>query len=452
MQPPTEHIEIESRLDRILRPFEVFAKVEASGAILLLFSAITAIAWANSPWADAYATLWQTPLKLGLGDFTYSKPLLFWINDGLMTIFFFVVGLEIKREVLVGELASLSNAALPMVAALGGMVAPALIYTAFNEGTIGAKGWGIPMATDIAFALGILMLFGKRVPVSLKVFLTALAIVDDLGAVLVIAFFYTANLSFAGVAIAAVLFVLLITMNIAGARRPVVYIVLGVALWSAFLQSGIHPTISGVLLALTIPSRAYLDTDRFLAKSRGLLNEFQKAGHSGEDEFITEKHQAALQALKTAAVHVQTPMERLEHTLHHWMSYAIIPIFALANAGVTLSGQAMSGALHPVSVGIVTGLVLGKQLGIMTSVWVALKIGLVTLPSNVTWWQIYGVSWLAGIGFTMSLFISELAFGDEALLHIAKFAVLTASIIAGTIGSIVLWSASKSNALDVQAI
>jgi len=425
-------------LQRALRQFLEFAHLEASGGVLLLLCTIIALAWANSPWAESYTRLWQTKLTIGLGGFVLSKPLLLWINDGLMAAFFFVVGLEIKREMLVGELASLRKAALPIAAALGGMAFPALIYLLFNGGQEGARGWGVPMATDIAFALGVLALLGDRVPVSVKVFLTALAIVDDIGAVVAIAIFYTAQISWASLAIGAGFFLALLTANQLGARNPTIYSLLGIGLWFAFLKSGVHATIAGVLLAMTIPARARCDTDHFLASGRASLDEFGRAGRSGEDELLNEEHQAALQSLETACKHVQTPVQRLEHALHPWVTFAIMPVFALANAGVSLGGELGAALTNPVSLGVIVGLVLGKQLGITLSAWLSVRLGLAALPAGVTWRHIYGVSCVAGIGFTMSLFIAGLAFGETPLLTAAKVGILTASLVAGAAGWLIL--------------
>ncbi|MFZ5876079.1 MAG: Na+/H+ antiporter NhaA [Nitrospirota bacterium] len=425
-------------IERSLRPFERFVHLESSGGILLLGCSLLALGWANSPWADWYANVWETPLTLALGKFALTHSLHHWINDGLMALFFFVIGLEIKREFLVGELASPRHAALPIAAAVGGMAVPAAIYALFNHGAPTARGWGIPMATDIAFAIGILTLLGKRVPLSLKVFLTALAIVDDLGAVVVIALFYTDTIHWGSVFPALIILVVLMELNRQGVRHPLVYGVLGLGLWFAVLSSGIHATIAGVLLAMTIPSRARLASEQFLAQSRATLEEFERAGPSREDQFITEAHQAALQALKSAAIHVQTPMERLEHALHPAMRFLVMPLFALANAGVSLAGVDLSTLADPVVLGVFFGLVLGKQAGIFLCAWGAVRSGLAALPSDLRWRHIYGAAWLGGIGFTMSLFIANLAFAGSAILSSAKLGILGASLVAGGVGWAIL--------------
>src|SRR5688572_3210240 len=292
----------------LLRPFHEFAKVSASGGLLLMFCAVVALIWANSPWAESYFGLWQTRMTFGLGSFTISKPLLLWINDLLMAVFFFVVGLEIKREALVGELASFRQAALPVAAAAGGMIAPAMCYIAFNLGTEGARGWGIPMATDIAFALGVLALLGSRAPLSLKVFLTALAIVDDIGAVLIIAIFYTTELSWMSLAIGVVFLLAMFAANLAGVRHPIVYLILGAGLWLAFLKSGVHATVAGVLSAMTIPARARIDVSDFVVRSRALLGEFERAAPAPGD-FVSEDQQAAVGGLEEACEQVETPLQ-----------------------------------------------------------------------------------------------------------------------------------------------
>lgn len=418
--------------------------MEASGGVVLLVCAVVALAWANSPLADAYASLWQTRMSIRLGGLQLAKPLHLWINDGLMAVFFLLIGLEIKREFLVGELSSSRQAALPIVAAFGGMVVPASLYASFNAGKPGAPGWGIPMATDIAFALGVLALLGKRIPVALKVFLTALAIADDLGAVVVIASFYTSAISWACLACGAGILLLLAGVNWAGVRNPLVFGLLGATLWLAFLESGVHATVAGILLAMTIPSRARVNVKQFAAESRALLTELETADDLGEGVPIDEQRRTAIQALETACERAETPMHRLEHALHPWVTYAIMPIFALANAGVALRAALPSGWTHPVALGVVTGLVLGKPLGITLFAWLAVRSGLAVLPAHVTWRQLHGVAWLGGIGFTMSLFIANLAFGQSSLLESAKVGVLLSGLVAGMAGWTILRTSAAS--------
>jgi NhaA family Na+:H+ antiporter len=408
----------------VLRPFYEFAQVEAAGGIILIAATVIALLLANSPWADVYFRLWQTIVGVGWGDFALTKPLLLWVNDGLMAVFFLVVGLEIKREIRGGELADARRAALPIAAAIGGMAAPAAFYLALNAGSESVRGWGVPMATDIAFALGLLALVGRRAPIALKVFLASLAIVDDIGAVVIIAVFYTADLAWMPLAVGALILAGLAAANRMGVRHLAVYVTLGLALWFAFLQSGVHATVAGVLLAMTIPSHA-----AFL----GLH------GHDGRAPNGGEPGDHALRRLVTALPLPRSPMIDLEHVLHPYVTYGILPLFALANAGVAVSegGLAMS-LSHPVGLGILCGLILGKQIGITLAAWLAVRSGLATLPTGVAWRHIYGAAWLGGIGFTMSIFISGLAFEGTPLLEISKVAVFVASATCGVVGWAIL--------------
>ena len=429
---------------KIVRPFQDFAHKQSSGGILLIAATVIALIWANSPWAEGYAALWHTKLSVGVGDFSLTKDLTHWINDGLMAVFFLVVGLEIKREVLVGELSSIRGAALPVAAAVGGAVVPALIYLAINAGTEGAAGWGIPMATDIAFALGVLALLGERAPVGLKVFLTALAIVDDIVAVLVIALFYTSEISWGALGVGGLFLAALIVANLIGVGRTLVYALLGVGLWLTFLLSGVHATIAGVLLAFTVPASSFINPSAFLERGRYVLDRFEKAGEKGERSVLAnEERQAALHALNHAAYELEPPLHELEHALHPWVVFAIMPIFALANAGVPLGGGIAEALTTPVALGIVVGLVVGKQLGITLFAWLAVKGGVSELPRGIGWRHVYGAGWLAGIGFTMSLFITDLAFSDGSLVEAAKLGILAASLIAGVVGWAILRGASS---------
>lgn len=428
-------------IEQMLYPIKAFMHAEASGGIVLILAALTALVWANSPWAGAYTSLWETKITIGPAAFQLSETLLHWVNDGLMAIFFFVVGLEIKREVLVGELASPRQAALPAAAALGGMLAPALIFVAITAGGEGSNGWGVPMATDIAFALGVLALLGRRVPESLRVFLTALAIVDDLGAVLVIALFYTSHIVWAGLGAAAIFLLALIVLNRLGADQPLIYAVLGVGVWVALLESGVHASVAGVLVALTIPARNYMDSSEFYRRAHDVLHRFDRAGESGTHILSNAGQQSALGELEELARRVQSPLQRMEHALHPWVAFAIVPVFALANAGVKLEGGA--GIVHPVTIGILVGLVVGKQLGVTGACWLAARSKLARLPEGITWGHIYGASWLAGIGFTMSLFIGALGFGEGPLLNSAKVGILGASLVAGGGGWLLLWGVSR---------
>jgi NhaA family Na+:H+ antiporter len=423
--------EIEKPLGVRLRVmFQQFTRLQASGGMLLLAATILALVWANSPWGQGYFDLWATYLKISLGDLSLSENLLHWVNDGLMVIFFFVVGLEIKREVLIGELASLRRATLPLVAAVGGMVVPAAFYLLFNLGGEGQTGWGVPMATDIAFMLGLLTVLGSRIPVSLKVFFTALAIADDLGAVLVIALFYSGEISWVALGIGALFLAGLVVLNRGHVRHPLPYALLGIGLWLAFLQSGVHPTIAGVLLAMTIPARTEVRASAYLAQCTAALGGL---GPGQDREAAGRRQQAAAQTLETIAERIQSPLQRLERTLNPWVAYLIVPVFALANAGLDLGGDLGAALSSPVSLGIVAGLVLGKPLGITLFAWLAVRLGIADLPFGVTWRQLFAASWLTGIGFTMALFIAGSAF-EGALLDTAKMAILLASLVASLAG------------------
>lgn len=355
-----------------------------------------------------------------------------------MAVFFFVVGLEIKRELLVGKLASARQAALPILGALGGVLAPALIYTALNFGGKGAAGWGIPMATDIAFVIGVMAILGDRVRLGLKVFLTALAIVDDIAAVLVIALFYTAQITWLGAGVAAVCVVLLLVANRTGVRHPLPYVLLGIMLWLAVLHSGVHATIAGVVLAMTIPSRTELNAPEFLQRSRGILEHFERCADSEKGVMTDVEQQIAIDALEDTCEKVQPPLYRLEQALHPWVTFLIMPVFALANAGVVLSGGITQHLSEPVTLGVVLGLLLGKSIGVGLASWLAVKIGIAMLPFVVNWNHIHGAAWLGGIGFTMSFFIAALAFPNQELLAAAKFGILAGSLTAGMIGFVIL--------------
>jgi NhaA family Na+:H+ antiporter len=428
-------------IEKLTNPIQEFLHQEASGGILLIIATVIALAWANSPFAESYHHLWHTYVKIDMGGVGLNYSLHHWINDGLMVIFFFVVGLEIKRELLVGELSSAKKAALPIAAALGGMIFPALIYTIFNLGGEGASGWGIPMATDIAFVVGILALLGKRVPLALKIFILALAIVDDLGAVLVIAIFYTSNISLTSLMIAGGLIVLLIAMNRLGVRNLLIYTLIGVALWLAFLKSGVHATVAGVLLAFTIPVSSRINTKKFKNETENLLKDFDNAGEHGEDVLTNSERMTIIDQIENNCEKILTPLQRFEHGLHPWVSFFIMPVFALANAGVTIGSGLSSALTHPVSIGIILGLFLGKQIGIFSFSYLAVKLKLASEPEGVSWKKIYAASLLAGIGFTMSLFIANLAFNSPELLNISKVGILTGSLLSGIVGFIILRSA-----------
>jgi Na+:H+ antiporter, NhaA family len=433
-------VRVQEPLVKLLRPFQRFAGREAAGGILLLACSVAALVWANSPWAAIYSRIWHTPLSVGFGAFTLSHDLHFWVDDGLMAIFFFLVGLEIKRELLAGELASPRQAALPLVAAAGGVAVPALLYFAINSRGPGAGGWGIAMATDIAFAIGVMALLGARVPLGLKVFLTALAIVDDIAAVLVIALFYTAHLAWGPLGGAVCCLLLALAANRLGVRHPLPYALVGAVLWFTVLQSGVHATIAGVLLAFMIPSGKVLDQTAFLKEGRAVLDHFEKASQTAPLHFLADiEQQSAIEALGDACAKVQPPLHRLEHALHPWVTFVIMPLFALANAGVSVAGgDLVKLVVQPITLGVIIGLLLGKPLGVTLAAWLAVRLGRASLPASVSWQHIHGAGWLAGIGFTMSLFMAGLSFNDDTQLTEAKLGILIASLCAGLIGSMVL--------------
>ena len=430
-------------IERITRPFQEFSARDAAGAVLLLSATVLALAWANSPWAESYSTLWERKFTIGFEGFALSKSVLHWINDGLMAIFFFVVGLEIKRELLVGELASPRQAALPIAGAIGGVAAPALFYFSLNADGPGAAGWGIPMATDIAFAVGAMALLGSRVPLGLKVFLTALAIVDDIVAVLVIAIFYTENLSWLSLGVAAGFFAALLAASRLGVRHPLPYALLGLCMWLAMLFSGIHATIAGILAAFAVPARPRIDVAKFITGGHQLLDRMENP-HDGEGDILrSEAQQAAVMALEGACEKVETPLQRFEHTLLPWVRLIIMPLFAFANAGVPLGSSIASAAMSPISLGIVLGLVVGKPAGIFCASWLAVRLRLASLPDQVVWRQILGAGAIGGIGFTMSIFIASLAFTEQPLLELAKLGIFVGSLVAGVAGFLLLFKSRR---------
>ena len=431
-----------SPIEKLISPFQKFANLEASGGLLLIASTLLALIWANSPLGKSYEDLWHLEMGLQVGSYGISMSLSHWINDGIMAVFFFVVGLEIKREVGTGELNSIRKAALPLFGALGGMIVPAALYFLVNRDGIGASGWGIPMATDIAFALGVLALLGRRIPLTVKVFLTALAIIDDIGAVLVIAIFYSGQIFWVALGVAALTLAVLFLANRLGVRSSLVYLILGMALWLALYKSGIHATLAGILVAMTIPSRPRINSNEFLSHGRQFLNEYERA--NTEDVGLNETQESTLQALETAIDHTESVLHRMEYGLHPWVTYFIIPIFALANAGVHL-GEGLAAAItHPIGIGILAGLALGKPLGIIAFTWLAVKVKLAQLPARVTWRHLIGAGMLAGIGFTMSLFITALAFADVESQNIAKVGILLASLVAGLAGYAMLFTAPQT--------
>ena len=436
----------EKAFDTLLSPLDEFIHRQTTSGMLLMLCAVIALIIANSPWAESYQHLIHTPLSISFGDLALDKSLQHWINDGLMALFFFVVGLELKREMLVGELASLRNAALPIVAAIGGMLVPALIFFALNPTGDGARGWGIPMATDIAFAIGVLVLLGNRIPKALITFLIALAIADDLGAVLVIALFYTEQINMAALGWSALFLSILIAFNRGGIRNYQAYFLVAILLWLAMLSSGVHATIAGVLTAFTIPAFPKYDPARFSAAVKGLIRRFDSAFKQQNDIRVNDQLRTIAQSLKTGATLVQAPLQKLENKLHLPVALLVIPLFALANAGVPLDTDSLGAAFSSqVTLGIIAGLVLGKFIGIAGLSWLALKMGIGSLPKGTRFIHVAGVAWLGGIGFTMAIFIGDLAFLHQPELQVlAKTGILTASLAAGIIGCIWLWLTTQA--------
>jgi len=425
--------------DSLIRPVLRFFKTQNTGSKLLLATTITALFLANSPWAEHYFQIWSVPISIAVGDMSLSGSLQHWINDGLMVIFFLVIGLEIKREVLVGELAGWQKASLPLIAAIGGMLIPAFIYYIVNAGGPGAPGWGIPMATDIAFSLGCLMILGDRIPTSLKVFLLAMAIVDDLGAIIVIAVFYTSEIVMPYLLLTVVVTAALIALNIFKVRKLSPYLILGMILWIVVENSGIHATLAGVLLAMTIPARSVYKPEEFFEEAERIIGNFPLQNEDFYIMCVDQEQRNALKSIESAVGKLDTPLQRLEDKLHPISAMFIIPLFAFANAGVNFGQDAVQLIIESkVTLGIILGLLLGKQAGIMLFSFAAVKAGLASLPQGVNWKGIYGLSCLAGIGFTMSLFITNLSFTSLELIQEAKIGIMTASLLAAIIGTIVM--------------
>jgi NhaA family Na+:H+ antiporter len=429
--------------ERVLHPFHQFARWQASGALLLLVCAVGALVWANSPWAIAYERMLHAPLGLSLGEWVLQLDLRHWINHGLMAIFFFAVGLEIKREFFVGELADRRKAMLPIAAAIGGMVVPALCYAAFNAGGEGAHGWGIPMATDIAFALGALAVLGSRIPEGLKIFLVALAIVDDLGALLVIAVVYTASIDWSGLALATLFLAALLVANRAGARRAPIYFALGMGAWYGLLLSGVHATLAGVLAALFVPARVKIVPDALAGVIRRSADAIDVHATNGVRGAMEPERFATISALSRTLDAANSPIQRFERMVHPWVAFGIVPVFALFNAGVAIDASAIRTLAFPVPLGIMAGLVLGKPAGIFLASWLAVKAGLAALPEGVSWRHVCGTAWLAGIGFTMALFISGLAFPGTGLESQAKLGILLGSLMSAVVGIAILLTTQR---------
>jgi NhaA family Na+:H+ antiporter len=425
---------------RVFQTAQAFMRIEAAGGLVLLLAAIAAMIWANSPWDEDYTDLWHTEVFLHTRLFSIDLDLREWVNDGLMTAFFLLMGLEIKRELVHGELSSPRRALLPAAGALGGMVAPALIYTAFNAGGDGARGWGVPMATDIAFAVGVLSLLSRRIPFSIKVFLLALAIADDIGAIVVIAIFYTADMDLQALGLAAATLALIFAMNRAGVRNLNIYVAFGAVFWLTLHESGIHATIAGVVLGLLTPASSYYGSQTFAEDAEDLVNRFRVAHQAGAEDV----QRGILAQMEDLAQGTEAPLDRLERALHPWVSFLIVPLFALANAGVHISSEVAEAAIEsPVSQGVALGLLIGKPLGIFTLTWLAVRFRLCEMPAGANWAHILGVGMLGGIGFTVALLISELGFENAALVDEAKLGVLAASLAAGVSGFLFLWLATR---------
>lgn len=433
---------------RLRRKLKWVLNKDITEGIFLLLGVIIALVWANSNWHDSYHHLWEQKLTIRLGSFEFKQSLHHLVNDGLMAIFFFLVGLEIKREVMVGELSTLRKALFPVICAAGGMIFPAMIYYLFNPSGEAAAGWGVPVATDIAFALVLISVLGRRVPIALKVFLAALAIADDLGAVMVIAIFYTDEIIINSLLIAFSVFAFLIAANRFGIRNPWFYGIVGLfGIWLAFLQSGVHATIAGVLIAMAIPTSVLIKEDKYAYKLKQLGYKFKRTD-SNDHQMATDDQLKIVDNVKKVTKAVTPPLQKIEHALSPFVSYLILPVFALANAGVRMETGLWEALHSPVSLGIILGLVLGKVIGVMGFARLFTWLGITQIPPSINWLQLLGAASFAGIGFTMSLFIAELAFADESLLMNAKFGILIASLIAASIGLVIFFFFPASKILN----
>lgn len=420
----------------VLSPFQKFVKIESFSGILLLATTIIALVWANSSFGASYQSLWQYKIGFTTENFELNKPLILWINDGFMAIFFFLIGLEIKREFLIGELNSLKKLAFPLFGALGGMLVPVLLFFMLNQNLETNRGWGIPMATDIAFALAVLKLLGNKVPLSLKIFLTAFAIVDDIGAVIVIAIFYSSSINVTMLISAFVLLGILYMMSFKGYYSKFLLITFSIIIWTLFLKSGIHPTLAGILLAFSVPIRQKLNTPAFIDNLVAITNSI-KQGTQLKTSILSKEQIEQIDNLEVWTQKYRSPLQHLENKLHNWVAYFIIPVFALANAGVILNSTLNIDTVLIKNIAI--ALVLGNSIGISTIVLLAKKIKLIDVPIDISNSQIIGVSFLAGIGFTMAIFIATLAFeGSPAFIDSAKIGILIGSLISALIGYTIL--------------
>ncbi|WP_222167265.1 Na+/H+ antiporter NhaA [Edaphocola aurantiacus] len=429
-----------SPIEKAIQPIQRFIQQEKSGGIVLGISVLLALFLANSPWAESYVHFFEHRIGLRFNDTPVLEySLHHWINDGLMSVFFFVVGLELKREIVAGELSNPRNALLPIVAALGGMIVPALIYIALNPGAAVSSGWGIPMATDIAFALGVLYLLGDRIPLSLKIFLTALAIVDDLGAVLVIAFFYTSDISLMHLLIGLLFLLIMFIGNKMGVRSVLFYAILGIlGVWTAFLLSGVHATIAAVLAAFAIPARIKVKEQVYTGRVKQYLDQFTAADSSNEKAVLTGEQLHTLDHIRKETDDATPPMQKLEHALHPLVTFIVIPIFALANAGIALDMDVSTLFNTNVSLGVGLGLLIGKVVGVVGFTLLCIKLRIAPYPEGMHFRNLLGLGFLAAIGFTMSLFVTSLAFTDELYMTQAKVGIFVASIIGGVTGYLIL--------------
>jgi NhaA family Na+:H+ antiporter len=448
---PTE-LPNKNSLERLLLPMKAKSSDALTGAALLLVATVAAMVWANSGFRETYQHVLHAPVSLSIGPFVLEKSAGHWISDGLMGVFFFWVGLDIKREVLTGELSRARAAMLPIAAAVGGMLVPAALFAVMNLDAPGMRGWGIPMATDIAFALGALALLGDRVPKGLKAFLVGLAIVDDIGGIIVIAFFYTESVSFWLLLVAGGLLVVSAAANALRIRHPVFYLAVGLGVWLCFLQSGVHATLAAVLMAFTIPARTRIDRVRFHARMHDLLARYRDEGLERRKDLYDPAQEHIFEEMRTVMDRAGAPLQRLE-SLHAPIVVALVlPLFALANAGIALEADSIVDQLtHPVAIGIMLGLIVGKQVGIVGGAWLATRLGLAELPPRVSWRQVHGASALAGIGFTMALFISDLAFKGDPLGDTAKVGILAASVLSASLGLALLWRSTREVAPAIAA-
>lgn len=434
---------------QVVRPFQLMLQSSLASTVLLVIATALALAWANSSFHELYYHFRETLVSFSIGGFKVTKELSHWVDEGLMSLFFFVVGLEIKKEMMVGELNTRAKAMLPIWAAIGGMVCPALVYVLFNYGEPSSGGWGIPMATDIAFALGAIHLLGKRVPIGLKVFLSAFAIADDLGAVFVIALFYTKDIVVENLLVSVIIIICIAIMNFFWVRKTLPYALLGILLWFFILGSGVHATVAGILVAMFIPAKGKYETERFIERVSAQLYEFRcPLDGCGYSILLNEQHQQAVLDIERACHDVETPLQRISNALHPWVSFVVLPLFAFMNAGVVINAESLAGAFSStLTMGVVFGLVAGKPLGIILFSFIAVRSGLAALPEGVRWKHVFGAGILGGIGFTMSLFISGLSFEGMALAEQARMGIMMGSLVSGILGLVYLYVVTGAEGL-----